>query len=91
MPTNLERWKSAQIDAAIERGVNPIDAVKGMDAFIAALPVGVVGEAATYIVPAYALEQTLASEAVITDARGAWYGTVEPRVARLLDASEDRQ
>lgn len=84
--SNLERWKSQQIQAAIERGVNPIDAVKAMDAFIASLPPNAVGEAATYIVPAYALEQTLASEAMIADARGAWYGDVEPRVARLLDA-----
>lgn len=89
MPTNLERWKSAQIAAAIERGINAIDAVKAMDAYIAVLPPNAVGEAATYIVPAYALEQTLATEAVITDARGAFYGDVESRVARLLDAGEE--
>ena len=85
MPTSdLEKWKNRQIQAAIERGVYPIDAARAMDDFIAALPQG--ADPATYILPGYALEQNLTSDAIIQDARNAWYGDVDPRYARLLDA-----
>lgn len=87
LPAKLERWKSQQIAAAIERGINPLDAANAMRDFLATLPPG--ADPTTYVAPAYALEQMLASEPVIADARGAWYGSVDAKEARLLDATED--
>lgn len=86
-PEELERWRTQQINAAIERGVNPLDAAKAMDAYLATLPPG--ADPATYVAPARTLEQVLPTHAIVDDARGAWYGDVEPRVARLLDAKDE--
>lgn len=85
--TNLERWRTAQIAAAVERGIHPLDAARAMDEFINSLPAG--ADPATYVRPARELEQVLPTEAIIADARAAWYADVEPRVARLLDAKGD--
>lgn len=85
--SNLERWKSAQIAAAIERGTNPIDAQMSLKWFLEHLPPGANPE--SYIMPSYALEQTLASEVALSDARAAWYGSSDVPVVfkRLLDAA----
>lgn len=83
---NLERWKSAQIAAAVERGVNPLDAAKSMEQFLSTLPAGADPE--TYIRPARELEEVLPTEAVIADARAAWYADVDARYARILDARQ---
>lgn len=84
MASDLEKWRTQQINAAIERGINPIDAANAMRAFLIALPPG--ADPSTFVVSALTLEQALSSEPVLSDARGAWYATVEPRLARLLDA-----
>lgn len=84
MPTDLERWKTKQIAAAVSLGVNPLDAAKAVNEFLAMLPTG--ADPDTYIVPARALEQELASERVLDDLRADWYGKVDGRYARLLDA-----
>lgn len=83
-PAELERWQTAQIAAAIERGVNPLDAARAMVEFMASVPYG--ADPATHIRPALALEQNITDDAVLADVRSAWYSEVDPRVARLLDA-----
>lgn len=88
MPTDaeIERWKTKQINAAIARGVNPIDAISAMKDFLASVPLGV--SPIGYIRPASSLEQDLTSKAVADDLRGTWYGDedVPTRFKRLLDA-----
>lgn len=88
MPTDaeIERWKTKQINAAIARGVNPIDAIGAMKDFLASVPPGV--SPIGYIRSASSLEQDLTSKAVADDLRGAWHGdeNVPPRFKRLLDA-----
>lgn len=89
MPTDLERWKTRQIEAAISRGVNAIDATRALEEFIASVPPG--ADPATYVRSAYTLEENLSSESVIGDTRAAWYGdeSVSPQFKRLLDAKID--
>lgn len=82
-----EKWANRQIAAAIDLGVNPLDAAKAVNEFLVMLPQG--ADPDTYIVPARALEQELADERVLDDLRSWWYGGVEPRYARLLDATEE--
>lgn len=88
MPTDaeMERWKTKQIQAAIDRGVNPLDAISGMKDFIASVPLGV--DPRGYVRPASSLEQDLTSKAIADDLRSAWYGNedVPPRFKRLLDS-----
>jgi len=84
-PEELERWKTKQIAAAIACGVHPLDATRAMDEFLASVPPGT--DPKTYIRPARELEQPITQE-LIDDAKAAWYGSVEPRMARLLDAKE---
>jgi hypothetical protein len=86
MPTELERWKSRQIQAAIERGTNKLDAIRAMNDFLRLLPVG--ADPQTYIVPAHQLDQDLSSEIVRLDASAAWIEQVDARYALLLDASQ---
>lgn len=86
MATDLEKWKSRQIAAAIERGVNPLDSARALDDFLANVPP--TAEPESYVLPPVALGQNLVSSTAIHDARGAWYADVEPRMARLLDAKE---
>lgn len=85
-PAELERWKTAQIAHVVALGINPIDATKAMDGFLALLPPG--ADPRTFIARALFLEQDVTSQAVEDDARAAWYGDVDSRVARLLDAKE---
>lgn len=84
--SKLERWKTKQIQAAISRGVNPIDATRAMADFLASVPPGV--SPIGYIRPAESLNQDLTGKAVADDLRAAWYGdeNVPPRFKRLLDA-----
>lgn len=83
---NLERWKSRQIQAAIERGIHPLDAARSLEEFLATLPVGADPE--TYVRPARELEQVLPTGAVLADARAAWFSDVDARYARILDARQ---
>jgi hypothetical protein len=85
MIANLERWKSAQIQAAIERGVNKIDAARALDEFMQSVPWGADPE--TYVRPAKELDQPVSQE-IIADARAAWFADVDDRYDRLLDAKE---
>lgn len=80
-----EKWASQQVQAAVELGVNVLDAQSAVTAFLAMLPFGAAPD--TYIVPAHRLEQDLRSARVIDDARSDWYARTDPRFARLLDAS----
>lgn len=84
---DMEKWKSKQIQAAIERGVHPLDAAQAMENFLASLPVG--ADPATYVRPDWSLDEDISSEAIEADARAAWYGsdTVPPSFKRLLDAT----
>lgn len=86
MNDELERWKTAQIQAAIARGVNPLDAANAMRDFLASVPAGI--DPRGYVRPASSLEQDLTSRAVGNDLRAAWYGDedVPARFKRLLDA-----
>lgn len=84
MPADLEKWKSKQIQAAISRGVNPIDAVKAMNDFLAHLPPG--ADPATYIRPADSLEQDLTQ--FTDDANEAWMSNAPQQYKRLLGAGE---
>lgn len=86
MATDLERWADGQVRAAIARGINPLDAQAAVKAFLKLLPPG--ADPDTYVVPPRQLEQVLGSEAVIADARSAWYAEVDSRYARILDATE---
>lgn len=83
-PEELERWKSQQIQAAINCGVNPIDAAKAMDDYLRSLPPGASPKG--YIRPAESLNQDLTTKAVRDDANGHWYGKHGATDARLLDA-----
>lgn len=82
-----EKWASQQIAIAIELGVNPLDAAEAMRAYLAVLPPN--ADPATYILPAYALEQDIDAKEYIDDARVEWYGRedIAPTWKRLLDAS----
>ena len=83
-PAELERWQSRQIDAAVARGINPIDAANAVKRFLAKLPEG--ADPDSYV-PADTLSIVdLPSKAVLDDMRADWYGKVEPKYARLLDA-----
>lgn len=87
-PTELDKWASRQIDAAVARGVNPIDAAAAVKRFLAKLPPGADPD---HYVPyygddPYGTSADVSSKAVIDDARSDWYGKVAPNVARLLDA-----
>lgn len=84
MATDLERWADKQVKAAIARGVNPLDAGAAVKAFLRLLPAG--ADPDTYVVPPRFLEQDL--PLLVDDARSAWYEEVDPRFARLLDATE---
>lgn len=86
MPTDLDRWASRQINAAIRYGVHPLDAARAVREFLRLLPLG--ADPDTYIVPAARLEQDLTSAEVLADVRAAWYGSenVEPKYKRLLDS-----
>lgn len=81
-----EKWASRQIAAAIDAGVNPIDATRAVKEFLALLPPG--ADPDTYIVPARALEQPLPSERVLDDLRSSWIERVDARWALLLDSGE---
>jgi hypothetical protein len=85
--TELERWRTKQIHAAISRGVNPIDAQNAVTRFLAKLPAG--ADPNTYVAPAFLLEEDLSSKAVAADVRAHWYGgkRVPSRFKRLLDAA----
>lgn len=83
---DLEKWKSKQIQAAIDRGINKLDTVRAMNDFLRLLPPG--ADPQTYIAPAHHLEQDLSSEAIRLDADAAWMADVDPRYARLLDAGQ---
>jgi hypothetical protein len=82
-PTELDKWASKQIDAAVARGVNPIDAAAAVKRFLAKLPPGADPD---HYVPHDGGEADVTRKEAIDDARADWYGKVEPRVARLLDA-----
>lgn len=82
-PTELDKWSSKQISAAVARGVNPIDAAGAVKRFLAKLPPGADPD---HFVPYDSDEADVSSKAVIDDARSDWYGKVAPNVARLLDA-----
>lgn len=84
MSVDLEKWRSKQIAAAIERGVNKLDAIRAMNDFLRLLPTG--ADPQTYIVPEHRLEQDLSSEAVRLDADSHWMSTVDSRYTMLLDA-----
>lgn len=82
-PAELERWQSRQIDAIVARGINPLDAAAAVKRFLAKLPPG--ADPDSYVPQDYA-NVDVSSKEVIDDARANWYGKVDPRVARLLDA-----
>lgn len=86
MPTDLDKWRTKQVNAAVARGLNVLDAQNAVDTFLALLPSG--ADPDTYIVPSYQLEQQLPSVAILADARAAWYGDedIQPRFKRILDA-----
>lgn len=84
MATDLEKWADGQVRAAVARGINVLDAAKAVKDFLRLLPPG--ADPDTYIVPPRYLEQDL--PLMVDDARAAWYEEVDPRYARLLDASE---
>ena len=86
MPTDHSKWANRQIAVAVALGVNPLDAARSVNEFLTLLPAG--ADPDTYIVPARALDQPLASERVLDDLRADWYGKVDGRWARLLDAGE---
>ena len=81
-----EKWANRQIAAAVERGVHPLDAARAMREFLATLPAD--ADPNTYVRPVFTLDENLASESAIEDSRTAWYGEVDARYARLLDAGE---
>lgn len=87
MPNDLERWKSKQIAAAIDRGVNPLDATRAMNEFLASLPPG--ADPTTYIRPAESLNQDLTKFA--DDANETWFSDNAPTFKRLLSAGEEPQ
>lgn len=60
------KFLNAQVAAAVAIGINPLDAMSAAKAFLALLPPG--ADPNTYIVPAYALEQDITSEAIRQDA-----------------------
>lgn len=86
-PGELEKWKSAQIAAAVALGINPLDAASAMRSFLAMLPQG--ADPATYIVPSERLEQDIMSDAIVQDSRSEWYGAerIPSTYKRLLDAT----
>jgi hypothetical protein len=86
MAIDLDKWRTRQINAAISRGVNPIDATKAVAEFLAALPVG--ADPDTYVRPAWQLDENIMRREYRDDANAAFYGDVEPRFARILDAGE---
>lgn len=84
---DLDKWATKQVQAAVSRGVHPLDAQKAVRAFLALLPAG--ADPDTYIVPAMRLEQDVSSPQVADDLRAVWYERTEPRYARLLDARSE--
>jgi hypothetical protein len=86
MPTSdLEKWANKQVSAAISRGVNVIDAQAAVKAFLRLLPPG--ADPATYVVPAYQLQQELFTQ--VADARAAWYENTPQPFKRILDAGTE--
>lgn len=83
-PTELERWASKQIDAIVARGINPIDAANAVKRFLSKLPPG--ADPDHYIPNDGGEVGDLTSKAVTDDMRADWYGKVDARNARLLDA-----
>lgn len=65
-PMSHEKWLTQQVNAAVGIGINPLDAQTAAKAFLALLPPG--ADPYTYVVPAYALEQDITSEAIRQDA-----------------------
>lgn len=84
---DYSKWANRQIAVAIELGVNPLDATRAVNEFLAMLPPG--ADPDTYIVPARALEQPLPTEQILADLRADWYGdeAIPARFKRLLDAA----
>lgn len=85
-PTELERWQSRQISAAISRGVNPLDAHRTAKWVVEHLPPG--ADPDTYVFPAEVLNEDLMSKEVLGDARAEWFASDEvPAIfKRILDA-----
>ena len=83
-----EKWASRQIAAAIELGINALDAAEAMRAYIAALPPD--ADPATYVLPAFQLTQEISAKEFVDDARVEWYGdeAIPAMFKRLLDAGE---
>lgn len=82
-PAELERWQSRQIDAIVARGINPLDAAAAVKRFLAKLPPG--ADPDSYVPQDYA-GVDVSSKEVIDDARANWYGKVDAKHVRLLDA-----
>lgn len=85
MPTDHSKWATKQINAAIAIGVNPIDAARAAKWVLDHLPPG--ADPDTYIFSADEMMEDLTSEAILADARADWFSKVDPRDARLLDAT----
>lgn len=85
-PEELEKWRTKQINAAINIGLHPLDAANAVARFLAKLPYG--ADPNTYVPPAHTLDQDLTSAEVQADLRASWYGDehVPARFKRLLDA-----
>lgn len=83
-PAELERWASRQIDAAIARGSNPIDSANAVKRFLSKLPPG--ADPDSYVPNDYGAGVDASSKEVLADARADWYGKVDAKNARLLDA-----
>lgn len=83
-PAELERWQSRQIDAMVARGINVLDATNAVKRFLSKLPPG--ADPDHYIPNDFGNVGDLTSKAVTDDARADWYGKVDAKNARLLDA-----
>jgi hypothetical protein len=66
------KWANKQVQAAIELGINPLDAANAVRAFLDLLPPG--ADPATYTLPAQAMEQDITAPELLQDATAAWVG-----------------
>lgn len=66
MPVDHRKWLDKQIRAAVDIGINPLDATRAAQTLLALLPVG--ADPDTYILPAQALEQDISDPALAQDA-----------------------
>lgn len=82
----LRKWADSQVAALTECGVSPLEAEDTVKRVLAKLPGG--EDPRTWIPPVTDADVEI-SEADIADARAAWYESVPPKYARLLDAVEE--